>query len=67
MEHLKKIQQEQLLPRRPEQRMSDSARRLHQLKRLLSEYQSDRRYDKEAYTTEFQLREQAAFLIGFLV
>jgi len=55
-----------MLPRRPEPRMSDDAKRLHQLKWLLTDYQSDRRYDRDAYVTEFRLREQAAFLIGFL-
>lgn len=51
---------------KPETRMSESAKSLLKLKWWLEECLLDRKLDAEVYTTECRLREQAAFIIGYL-
>lgn len=76
MEHLQPIDPRRLLSR-PEPSMSESARRLHELKSWLATCTrgghwadtrggDSKRYDEEAFTTECRLREQAAHIIGFM-
>lgn len=51
---------------RPEPGMGESAKRLFTLKWWLKECLLDKKLDAEVYTTECRLREQAAFIIGYL-
>jgi hypothetical protein len=51
---------------RPAPRMSEAVEYFHMLKRRLEHCLSDRRYDDLVYSTECRLREQAAYLIGYL-
>lgn len=49
-----------------QQRMSDGALLLHRHRCWLEVCYTDRRYDSQAIETEYRLREQASFLIGFM-
>jgi hypothetical protein len=51
---------------RPSPRMSEAATHFHMLRMRLEHCLSDRRYDDLVYSTECRLREQAAYIIGYL-
>lgn len=55
-----------LIHSRPEPRMSDAAKHFHMLRIRLQFCLEDRRYDAEVFPTECRLREQAAYIIGYL-
>jgi hypothetical protein len=52
---------------KPAPQMSEAAEHFHMLKMRLDHCLSDRQYDDLVYSTECRLREQAAYLIGYLV
>jgi hypothetical protein len=51
---------------KPAPQMSEAAEHFHMLKMRLDHCLSDRQYDDLVYSTECRLREQAAYLIGYL-
>lgn len=51
---------------KPEPIMSESAKYFHMLKFRLELCMEDRKFDDLVYSTECRLREQAAFLIGWM-
>lgn len=51
---------------KPDPRMSESAQRLHMLKFRLQCCMEERQYDDLVFETECRLKEQAAFIIGWM-